>query len=228
VLGVVRRGEGRSFVMADIPGLIEGAADGVGLGHDFLRHVERCRMLIHIVDISGSEGRDPIEDFERILKELALFSSELSERPMIVAGNKCDLATEEQIVAFKTYVEEKGYEFFPIMAAINEGVAPLLNKTDEMLSKLPPVRIYEAEYVKPELDLSQKHEFKIIAQGDVYFVEAEWLLPIMRAADFDDYESLQYFQRTLVSSGIIDALKDAGCQEGDTVCIYDLEFDFVL
>ena len=153
VLGVVSMGEGNSFVMADIPGLVEGAWEGVGLGHQFLRHVERCRMLVHIVDVSGSEARNPKEDFEIINRELERFNPELAKRPMIVAGNKCDLATEEQIEDFKKYVEEKGYEFFPLMAPINEGVDDLLKKILEMLSKLPPITRYEAEpapIVQPE------------------------------------------------------------------------------
>jgi len=227
VLGIVRITEGFSFVMADIPGIIEGASDGLGLGFDFLRHIERCRMLIHIVDIAGSEERNPIEDFEKINSELLAFNPELAARPMIVAGNKCDLATDEQIAEFKEYAEQKGYEFFPIMAAISEGVKPLISKTAEMLSKLPPVKVYEPDYIKPEVDYSAR-EFKIIPHDDVYFVEAEWLVSIMNSVNFEDYESMQYFQRVLIKSGIIDALKKAGCNEGDTVSIYELEFDFVL
>ena len=145
VLGVVSMGEGSSFVMADIPGLIEGAWQGTGLGHQFLRHVERCRMLVHIVDVSGSEGRDPKEDFITINNELKKFNPELAERPMVVAGNKCDMATDEQIADFKKFVEDQGYDFFPIMAAIRYDVDPLLKKIQEMLSKLPPITHYEAE-----------------------------------------------------------------------------------
>ena len=227
VLGVVDLGEGRSFVMADIPGIIEGASDGLGLGYDFLRHIERCRLLIHVIDVSGSEERNPIEDFNKINGELSRFNSELSSRPMLVAGNKCDLATDEQIEEFKSFVEEKGFEFFPIMAAINEGVKPLLDKASEMLSKLPPIKVYSPEYVKPEIDYTNR-SFKVTAEDGVFFVEGEWLLPVMRSADFDDYESMQYFQRVLISSGIIEALKQAGCKEGDTVSLYDLEFEFIL
>lgn len=128
VLGVVRLGEGRSFVMADIPGLIEGASGGAGLGHQFLRHVERCRLLVHIVDVSGSEGRDPREDFRIINEELAKFDADLAARPMLVAGNKCDLTDEETVESFRRFVEEQGYEFFPLMAAISYGVEPLLNR----------------------------------------------------------------------------------------------------
>ena len=143
VLGVVRLGENSSFVMADIPGLIEGAGEGIGLGHQFLRHVERCRLLVHIVDVSGSEGRDPKEDFEIINRELIKFNPELAERPMLVAGNKCDLADDAQIEEFRRFVEGKGYEFFPIMAAIRYDVDPLLKRIQELLSKLPPVIRYE-------------------------------------------------------------------------------------
>ena len=214
VLGVVSMGEGNSFVMADIPGLVEGAWEGVGLGHQFLRHVERCRMLVHIVDVSGSEARNPKEDFEIINRELERFNPELAKRPMIVAGNKCDLATEEQIEDFKKYVEEKGYEFFPLMAPINEGVDDLLKKILEMLSKLPPITRYEAEpapIVQPEkIDRSN---VKITKHDGVYFVEAKWLFNIMKSVNFDDYESLQYFQRVLISGGVIDALREAGINE---------------
>lgn len=228
VLGVVRMGEGSSFVMADIPGIIEGAWEGVGLGHRFLRHVERCRLLVHIVDVAGSEGRDPIEDFKTINSELVKFNPELAERPMLIAGNKCDLATDEQIESFKSFAEAQGYEFFPIMAAIRYGVDPLLNRIQELLSKLPPIVKYEAEpapMVKPE-DIG-KHTVDIKNTDGIYFVEGEWLLNIMRTVDFDDYESMQYFQRVLINSGVIDALRDAGVGQGDTVSIYDLEFDFV-
>lgn len=228
VLGVVRMEEGNSFVIADIPGLIEGAWEGVGLGHQFLRHVERCRMLVHVVDISGSEGRDPKEDFNVINQELQKFNPELAQRPMIVVGNKADLATDEQIAEFEKFVTEQGYEFYPIMAAIRYGVDPVLKSIEEKLSKLPPIRHFEPEAapVKP-IDEIGKHHVEITKQGDIYVVEGEWLLAIMKTIDFDDYESLQYFQRVLIHSGVIDALRNAGIEEGDTVSLYDLEFDFV-
>ena len=228
VLGVVSMGEGNSFVMADIPGLIESAWEGTGLGHQFLRHVERCRMLIHIVDVSGSEGRDPKEDFVTINNELKKFNPELAERQMLVAGNKCDMATDEQIEDFRKFVEEQGYSFFPIMAEIHYGVDELMNKTLETLSKLPPIREFEAEPapVIPAEEID-RHEVKITVQDDVYFVEGEWLLQVMKSVNFDDYESVNYFQRVLTNGGVIDALRDAGIDEGDTVSIYDLEFEFV-
>lgn len=228
VLGVVRMGEGSSFVMADIPGLIEGAGEGVGLGHQFLRHVERCRLLVHIVDVSGSEGRDPKEDFEIINRELAKFNPELAERPMLVAGNKCDLATDEQIEDFRQYVEGKGYQFFPIMAAIRYDVDPLLKKIQEMLQTLPPVRRFEAEPApQVEVDSMENTQVQITRHDNVFMVEGKWLLQLINSVNFDDYESLQYFQRVLIQTGVIDALREAGCEEGDTVSMYDLEFDFV-
>ena len=228
VLGVVTMPQGKSFVMADIPGLIEGAWEGVGLGHQFLRHVERCRLLIHVVDVAGSEGRDPKEDFAVINRELEKFNPDLAQRPMLVAGNKCDLATEEQIADFQAFVEGQGYTFFPLMAPIREGVDPLLNKVLEELSKLPPIRRYEAEApVLQPIEELQRGQVDIQEQDGVYFVKAPWLLKTLNTINFDDNESLQYFQRVLIETGVIDALREAGCQEGDTVDLYDLEFDFV-
>ena len=228
VLGVVTMPQGKSYVMADIPGLIEGAREGVGLGHQFLRHVERCRLLVHVVDVAGSEGRDPKEDFAVINRELEKFNPDLAQRPMLVAGNKCDLATEEQIADFQAFVEGQGYTFFPLMAPIREGVDPLLNKVLEELSKLPPIRRYEAEApVLQPIEELQRGQVDIQEQDGVYFVKAPWLLKTLNTINFDDNESLQYFQRVLLETGVIDALREAGCQEGDTVDLYDLEFDFV-
>ncbi|HIV47476.1 MAG TPA: GTPase ObgE [Candidatus Acutalibacter stercorigallinarum] len=228
VLGVVRLEAGRSFVMADIPGLIEGAWQGVGLGHQFLRHVERCRLLVHVMDVAGSEGRDPKEDFRVINEELQKFNPELSQRPMLVAGNKCDLATDEQVADFQAFVEAQGYQFFPIMAPIRHGVDDLLNAISAALAKLPPIRQFtpEAPALEPVESL-QRGQVEVTQQDGVYFVKAPWLLKIMNTIDFDETESLQYFQRVLIQTGVIDALRDAGCQEGDTVDLYDLEFDFV-
>lgn len=228
VLGVVRMGEGSSFVMADIPGLIEGAGEGVGLGHQFLRHVDRCRMLVHIVDVSGSEGRDPKEDFRIINEELKKFNPELAERPMIVAGNKCDLTTDEAVDEFADFIKEQGYEFFPIMAAISYQVEPLLKRIQEMLSKLPPITKYEADPIPvPKLEEVENKQVKVTVNDGVFFVEGEWLLTLIRSINFDDYESVQYFQRMLIQSGVIQALKDADIEEGDTVDIYEIEFDYI-
>ncbi len=228
VLGVVPLGEGRSFVMADIPGLIEGAWEGRGLGHQFLRHVERCRMLVHIVDVSGSEGRDPKEDFRIINEELQKFNPQLAERPMLVAGNKCDLAEEEQVADFRRFVEELGYQFFPIIAPINEDVDPLINAITAQLQKLPPILRYQPEPVElTPVEELEKGRTNVTESEGVYTVDAPWLQRILQTVDLDDSESLQYFQRVLVSGGVINALREAGCGEGDTVDIYGLEFDFV-
>lgn len=230
-LGVVKVTEGKSFVMADIPGLIEGASEGVGLGHEFLRHVDRCRLIVHVVDVSGIEGRDPCEDFEIINRELRNFNEELAERPQIVAANKCDMASEEQIEAFKSYVESKGLSFYQISAATTQGTKELIDAVSAELDTLPPIKEYEPEpMTQQELDeragMGEKFE---ITRGDdaVYYVEAPWLENIMRTVDMDDYSSLQYFQRVLRNTGIIDKLEEMGINEGDVVNIYGFEFDFV-
>ncbi len=229
VLGVVKA-KGESFVMADIPGLIEGASEGIGLGHEFLRHVERCRLIVHVVDVSGSEGRDPKEDFDIISEELKSFNEELSSAPMIVAANKSDMATEEQIVDFKEYIENKGIEFIEISAATTKGTDELVEKIAEMLSSLPPVKRYEAQpLTREELDekLLTKKDFNITVEDRIYFVEADWLYDILRVVNMEDYSSLQYFQRVLQTSGIIDKLEEMGINEGDTVAIFDFEFEYM-
>lgn len=228
VLGVISLGEGNSFVMADIPGLIEGASEGIGLGHEFLKHVERCRLLVHIVDAAGSEGRDPIEDFEKINNELVKFNPELAEREQIVVGNKIDLATDEQLERLEKYFTEKGYQYFTMCAPIVEGTQEIVNAVAAKLATLPPIKRFEKEEIPAEfIEKNNNGKFNIFVDEDVYYVEAEWLLKILQRTDLDDYESLQYFQRVLQSTGIIDALVERGIQEGDTVSIYDLEFDFV-
>ena len=228
VLGVISLGEGSSYVMADIPGLIEGAGDGVGLGHEFLRHVDRCRLLVHVLDAAGSEGRDPIEDFEIINKELEKFDPELAKRPQIVVANKIDLAEDEQIEKLKNHFESLGYEFHTMCAPIAEGTSEIISAVWNKLRTLPPIKKYETEIIPLELFEKQDNKsFSIRVEDDVYFVEAPWILKILQRTDLDDYESLQYFQRILISSGIIDALRERGINEGDTVSIYDLEFDFV-
>ncbi|MBQ3841901.1 MAG: GTPase ObgE [Ruminiclostridium sp.] len=230
VLGVVKYDE-RSFVMADIPGLIEGASEGVGLGHAFLRHVERCRLIVHVVDVSGSEGRDPKDDFEKINRELANFSAELSERPQIVAANKSDIATEEQIEDFRKFIAEKGLPFFVISAASAQGTKELVAAIAGELEKLPPIVRYEAKPLtleELEKQAAEKRSFTIKKEdAHFYSVDAEWLAPILSTVNMDDYESLQYFQRVLRYSGIIDALLEAGIEEEDTVSIFDFEFSFV-
>lgn len=227
-LGVVRVDEEQSFVAADIPGLIEGAAEGAGLGHDFLRHIERCRLLLHLVDISGSEGRDPKEDFEKINAELVSFSPQLAGRPQIVLGNKCDVATEEQVAEFKQYVEEQGFAFQAISAVAHKGTATLPRLIYRELQKLPPPARYEPEFVPEEETKAEPRSFIVTKEEDGSFtVQAQWLERILMGSDMDDYESLQYFQRQLESGGVLDELQRLGVQENDTVRVGDFEFDYV-
>lgn len=225
ILGVVKYDSENSFVMADIPGLIEDAWKGVGLGHKFLRHVERCRLLLHVVDISGSEGRNPCQDFDIINNELEKFSSELSKRPMLVVANKCDIATEDEIQNFRNYISKKGYQLIEISAAQNKGLKNMLNLVVQKLSTLPP-----AELFKPEEscdDLGQKEDKLVIRKVDsAYEAEALWLDKLIESVNFEDYDSMHYFQDYILKSGLIDALKKAGAMPGDTIRIKDIEFDF--
>ena len=228
VLGVVPVGPEQSFVCADIPGLIEGAAEGVGLGHDFLRHVERCRLLLHVVDVSGSEGRDPIADYEQINRELAGFSAELAARPQIVLGNKCDIAAPEQIEAFRAYIENLGLTFLPISAATRQGVDQLPRLVYARLQELPPVRVFAPEYVKPDLAMEPTRPFRVARTGDHEFtVDAPWLERILAGTNVEDYESLQYFQTQLGDSGLLDELVRLGVEEEDTIKIGEYEFDYL-
>ena len=226
-LGVVYVSEGNSFVMADIPGIIEGAADGAGLGHDFLRHIDRCRLIIHIVDASGSEGRDPIEDFEAINSELRQYNEDLASRPQIVAANKCDIAEDrETLDRFKEYITSKGYPYFEISAAAHIGVRELISKTSEMLSTLPPITVYEPEYVEPEFVLETADDLNIEHFDDVWVIEGPWLERLVNNTNFGDYESRMFFDRSLRNSGVYDRLESLGINEGDTVSIYELEFEY--
>ncbi|MBR6771965.1 MAG: GTPase ObgE [Clostridia bacterium] len=224
-LGIVSVAD-TSFVMADIPGLIEGAADGAGLGIDFLRHVERCRLLIHIVDISGSEDRDPIEDFERINSELFLYSEELASRPQIVAANKCDLAeNSDNLERLRRHCESYGYPVFEMSAAMAEGTKELMNRTAEELSKLPPIKVFEAEYVAPEKTV--ENDLVITREEGVFVVSGKKLMEAIAMVDPDDYESLGYMQRVLRDMGVFAKLEEMGVQEGDTVSINNFEFEYV-
>ena len=226
-LGVVYVDEGVSFVMADIPGIIEGASEGAGLGHDFLRHIDRCRLLVHLVDVSGSEGRDPIEDFEAINDELRQYSPDLAARPQIVVANKTDLLYDtEQLDAFRAYVEEKGYSFFAMSAATHQGTRELVRAIAAQLAELPPVTVYEPEYVPrpPEVDMSEPLEIR--HEDDLWLVEGPWLQRLMANINFSDYESRMYFDKQLRASGLFDQLEAMGIQDGDTVSLYDLEFEY--
>ncbi len=229
VLGVVKVAEGKSFVMADIPGLIEGASEGIGLGHEFLRHVERCRLIVHVVDVSGYEGRDPKEDFETINRELENFNEALAAQEQIVVANKADMATEEQIEEFRQFIEAKGLKFFVLSAATHQGVEPLVHAISQKLETLPPIKRFEVDYIPEPLELSEdeKWKFDITVEDDIYVVEADWLIRVFGMINLEDEEDLAYFQRILRSSGIIDKLEEMGIQEGDTVSILNFEFDYI-
>ena len=225
-LGIVRR-HGKDIVLADIPGLIEGAADGAGLGHDFLRHVERTRLLLHVLDIAGSEGRDPVEDFDQINHELANYG-ELAERPQIVVCNKSDLPdSEENVARLKAHLAELGLDcpVFVVSAATHQGFDALLDKTGDMLEALPPIVHFEEEVSYD--DSVKPGTFEIVRDGAVFEVVGSSMQRLIDSVNFDDEESMSWFHRTLRKWGVIDALRKAGAQEGDTVRIIDMEFDFV-
>ena len=227
-LGVVYVDEGVSFVLADIPGIIEGASDGAGLGHDFLRHIDRCRLLIHLVDVSGSEGRDPVEDFEAINAELAQYNAELASRPQIVAANKCDLLEEgsDNLERLREHVEGKDMRLFELSAASTQGTRELMRAAAGELAHLPPVTVYEPDYVPPEPEIGTADDVQIRRDGDVWIVEGDWLAKLVATVNFSDYESRMYFDRCLRSAGIFDRMEAMGVQNGDTVSIYDIEFEY--
>ncbi len=230
-LGVVDLSDGMSFVLADIPGIIEGASEGVGLGYEFLRHIERTRLLIHVVDVSSIEGRNPIEDFDIINSELSRYDLELEKRPQIVACNKTDIIQDEDAYkAFLAEMNKRGYTVFEISAATGKGVRELMKEAFATLSKLPPVKVFEQELDLEEftaIDLTDKG-FEISKENGVYVITGSWIEAVGGSVNFSDEESLQYFQRALRTRGVIDALLEAGIKEGDAVSIGDLEFDFVL
>ena len=228
-LGVIYVDEGVSFVMADIPGIIEGAAEGAGLGHDFLRHIDRCRLLVHVVDVSGSEGRDPVEDFNAICDELANYSVDLSNRPMIVAANKCDLLPpdSDNLARLRAVVEAAGCELYEISAATTQGTKNLMRVVAERLRTLPPVTVYEPDYEEPGAEAVNPEDFVIEHEGSTWLITGEWLSRLVENINFDDYESRNYFDTQLRKSGLFARLEEMGIQDGDTVDIYDLEFEYM-
>lgn len=227
VLGVVDAKAG-SFVLADIPGLIEGASDGEGLGHQFLRHVERCRLLVNVVDASGIEGRDPVEDIRVINEELEKYSPELASRPRIIAANKIDMMPEENREKLETFAREKNIPIVFMCAGIGEGTDDLKELIAKKLVDLPPLKIYDAEFVVDDEKTtdSETEEITVKNVNGTYFVEAPRIVKVIESINFNDYESMAYFQKVLRNSGIIDALEAKGIKDGDTVNIYDVEFDY--
>lgn len=228
VLGVVQDFD-QSFVIADIPGLIEDASEGAGLGHDFLRHIERTRLLVHVVDVSAADGRDPIDDFNSINDELVKFNDQLGERPQVVVANKCDAAGEDEIDMFVEEVRRQGFEhIFIISAAARIGINELRDKLTELVSKLPPPVLHDEITTDETIYKFEKEEqFVIDIHDSVYEIKGTWARVVLESTNFDDPDSLSYFQRSMISAGVIDALRAAGINEGDTVRIGDLEFDFV-
>ena len=227
-LGVIYVDEGVSFVMADIPGIIEGAAEGAGLGHDFLRHIDRCRLLVHVVDVSGSEGRDPVEDFDAICAELHDYSVDLSNRPMIVAANKTDLLMPESdnLERLRQRCDDLGIELYEISAGTTQGTRNLMRVIAERLRTLPPVTIYEPEYVEEVVEAGDPSALEIEHLGSTWVITGTWLERLVTNINFDDYESRNYFDIQLHKSGLFKRLEEMGIQDGDTVDIYDFQFEY--
>lgn len=226
-LGVVKIYDD-TFVVADIPGLIEGAAEGAGLGYNFLKHIDRCRLIVHIFDISASERENPIDDIKKINSELKKYSPELATRPQILVGNKIDIGYDKELLKkIKAYAKRKEYDLYLVSGATSEGVDELLKAVAVKLKELPPLKIYESEKLEENLEEKKSRKVSIDVSNGVYTVIGEWLKKVINNINFDDSESLQYFQRVLKNSGVIEALEKAGIDEGNTVDIYGVEFDFL-
>ncbi len=227
-LGVVPLEDGQSFVLADIPGIIEGASEGAGLGHDFLRHIDRCRLLIHVVDVSGSEGRDPVADFDAICAELERWSPELASRPMLVAANKVDIMEDPELLEkLRAHVAERGCTLYEMSAATHQGTRELMYAAAAQLAQLPPITVYEPTYVErpPEIDTSAPLE--IVRDDDgTWLVDGPWLRQLMANVNFNDYESRNWFDKRLREAGVFQQLEDMGIKDGDPICLYNLEFEY--
>ena len=227
-LGVIYVEEGVSFVMADIPGIIEGAAEGAGLGHDFLRHIDRCRLLLHVVDVSGSEGRNPVEDFHAICAELKDYSVDLSNRPMIVVANKIDLMDpdSDNLERLRQAAREAGCDFYEISAGTTQGTKNLMRVVAQKLRTLPPVTIYEPDFVEPIAPISDPDELEIEHLGSTWVISGEWLERLIMNINFEDYESRNYFDLMLRKCGLFTRLEEMGIKDGDVVSIFDFEFEY--
>ncbi|XOK59344.1 GTPase ObgE [Paenibacillus elgii] len=234
-LGVVDVGDGRSFVMADLPGLIEGAHEGVGLGHEFLRHVERTRIIVHVVDMAATEGRDPFEDWVKINDELKLYNAKLEERPQIVAANKMDMPdAEEQLAEFKRKLAEIGKELdiYPISALSRTGVQELLYKVADKLETIPEMPMVEelvelSERKVYRLETEEDEDFTIRRENDVFVVDSPSIEKLIKRTNFSTHESVMRFARILRKKGVDQALRERGAKDGQTIRIGDFEFEFV-
>ena len=227
-LGVVSVADGKGYVVADIPGLIEGAHEGKGLGHTFLRHVDRCRMFIHVVDVSADCERNPVEDIELINNELREYDEELSSRPTLLVGNKYDVSLaeyNEHVAMLEKYAEEKGQKLIFVSAVTGYNIDVMLKEVARMLNELPPLTVYETEEI-PAVEIENKDEMTVYRDGKFWVCEAEWIYNLLGSVNFEDRDSMSYFQRMLRTNGAIDALEKAGCRDGDSVRMFDFEFDF--
>jgi GTP-binding protein len=225
-LGVVAVGGEKSFVAADIPGLIEGAANGQGLGHDFLRHIDRCRLLIHVIDVSGSEGREPADDYRAIMAELAAFNPELAARPQLIAANKIDLLPGGMAADFAEAMRQLGHEVYPVSAATRAGIDDLVYAAAQKLDQLPPIAVYESQAQIAPVELGSPGDTEIVRQDGTWIMSGVWLSHLVANVNFGDYESRNYFDRVLRKAGLFDSLEAAGIAEGDTVSVYDIEFEY--
>lgn len=228
-LGVVRVADEQSFVIADIPGLIEGASQGAGLGHNFLKHIERTRVLVHVLDISGSEARDPVEDFKTINEELFSYNEALKDRPQIIVANKMDLdGANEGLEMIKNEFEPLGYKIYPVSAATLEGIKELKYSIWELLTSTESIyETFDEEF--EEVDLPEEEDAIIVKFEDgKYIVEGSYIERLLYSTYFDDVDSLRYFQDNLRKKGVIDRLEELGIQEGESVFICDNEFEFFL
>ena len=233
-LGVVDLGDGQGFVMADIPGLIEGASEGVGLGHEFLRHIERTKMMIHVVDAAGTEGRDPVDDIEKINAELSAYNPEIAKRPQVIAANKTDLIyaeDESPVDRLKAAYEPKGIRVFPISGVSGKGIKELLYYVNDQLKNLEegPV-VFEQEFFPEEELLYEDLPYTVTKEmtkdGEMYVVEGPKIEKMLGYTNLDSEKGFAFFQNFMKNTGILEELEQAGIQEGDTVKMYGLQFDY--
>ncbi|MDR5658039.1 GTPase ObgE [Serpentinicella sp. ANB-PHB4] len=235
-LGVVKTKYGDSFVLADIPGLIEGAHEGTGLGHEFLRHIERTKLLVHVVDVAGIEGRNPIDDFKKINNELRLYNEDLTTKAQVVAANKIDIISDsdEEYLNLKKHVNELGIDIFPVSAVTNQGLDELISYVAEKLKELEKIEEERKTHVVEQKEEEKvyklvdenKYNFKVYKHEGMYIIEGAFIQRLIESTNFDDMESLSYFQKVLKDKGVNDELKKQGIKEGDTVKIYDAEFEY--
>ncbi len=226
-LGLVEVIKGKSFIMADIPGLIEGASDGVGLGHDFLRHVERTRLLVHVVDVSGSEGRNPVDDFNIIMNELKEYNLDVFNKPMVVIANKMDIAIDEEIIQeFRDFIEEKELKLFEVSAVTGSGLTEAMKYVTNALDEIPIEQFVEIVEIEDDYYDTNPYAIDISKDGDSFVLSGEGIERLMYSTNFDDYDSLRNFESVLKRRGIFEKLKEMGIEQGQTVRIYDNEFEF--